>query len=91
MTRVTAPTTASSCLFSVMVEARERDGRVVFDFELTDILPSNSVKQIKEIIGDKIDIPPDQQTLIFGSKQLESGMLSDYNIAPDCTIARLLA
>ena len=62
MMRVTAPTTASSCLFSVMVEARERDGRVVFDFELTDILPSNSVKQIKEIIGDKIDIPPDQQS-----------------------------
>ena len=52
-----------------------------------DIGPSDTIYTLKELIRGKVDIPPNQQRLIFGRKQLEDGLrLSDYNIKADDTV-----
>lgn len=56
-----------------------------------DCEPDESIESLKAKINEKEGIPPEEQRIIFGGKQLDSlKSLSDYDIEEDSTVHLVL-
>lgn len=66
----------------VLLIATLTGGRIVLG-----VLPSDTIKEVKQQIQDKVFIPPESQLLIFAGIRLYDGLtLNDYRIPRETTI-----
>jgi ubiquitin len=78
--------------------ARLRGGMQLFVKTLTgktvsvDVDPGDSIETLKHKIQEKEGIPPDQQRIIFGGKQLQGGekTLGDFDLEDGSTLHLVL-
>ena len=56
-----------------------------------EVDPNETVESLKQKVQEKEGVPPDQQRLVYGGKQLENGKtLADYKIQSESTIHLVL-
>eukprot|EP00051_Salpingoeca_urceolata_P011910 m.148149 g.148149 ORF g.148149 m.148149 type:complete len:80 (+) comp17307_c0_seq3:451-690(+) len=72
----------------MLIKVKTLTGR---EIEL-DIEPEDSVRRIKERVEEKQGIPPEQQRLIFGGKQMnDDSTAADYKVQGGSVIHLVLA
>ncbi len=71
-------------------EFRIRIKRMTGQIFTTYVFPGDTIAQIKQRIQDREGIPPDQQRLIFGSKQLENEQPVEYYGIGEQTLVHLI-
>jgi len=80
-----AASTASVREMQIFV--KNLDGKTI----TINIKPTDTIKQLKSKVQEKVGVPADAQRLIFSGKQLEDGRLvSDYHIQKESTLFLVL-
>jgi hypothetical protein len=56
-----------------------------------DVLYTETIERVKELIEAKVGIQPDEQRLLYAGKQLENGRtLDEYNVQLESTLHLVL-
>lgn len=78
-------TTSSNTSFQIFL--KDLSGRIL----TLDVSSTDSIEETKNLVEDKTGVPPNQQRLVFATKQLEGNKtLGDFNIKKESTLQLLL-
>ena len=77
-----------SVLFEMIIKVKTLTGK---EIEI-DIDPADKIERVKERVEEKEGIPPQQQRLIFGGRQMaDEKTVKDYNIEAGSVLHLVLA